>query len=284
MSKAVLYDFFASAWCQVPKLAIEELGLQNNVELKVVNLLEGENFQPAYLKVNSHGTIPSLEANGKTYTDSTTCTRALIEMAPNAPKKDTHTDHELEKLIHGVHSEHHDPNVLLLLPVNDEDRSAKASGLPAAFLGGRQKTLDLLVKEDTGEFETFIKEKQKFNGTLLSLYTGEADDDTVKKVYSDANAQWKNAGDFIRGEVTHILRKTPGSYLGGASVPGEADYHLITWLARIITDAGGKAGSVSGEAFAALQARIGPEPIDPVVAGYWDSWTQRASFKKLGVH
>lgn len=36
----VLYDFFASAWCQVPKLAIEELGLQNNVELKVVNLLE----------------------------------------------------------------------------------------------------------------------------------------------------------------------------------------------------------------------------------------------------
>lgn len=60
--------------------------------------------------------------------------------------------------------------------------------------------------------------------------------------------------------------------------------HLITWLARIITDAGGKAGSVSGEAFAALQNRIGSETIDPVVAGYWDTWTQRPSFQKLGVH
>lgn len=60
--------------------------------------------------------------------------------------------------------------------------------------------------------------------------------------------------------------------------------HLITWLARILTDAGAKPGSVSGEAFKALQARIGSETIDPVVAGYWDGWTQRASFQKIGVH
>ncbi|BEI82183.1 hypothetical protein CcaverHIS002_0300510 [Cutaneotrichosporon cavernicola] len=283
MSKAVLYDFFASAWCQVPKLAIEELGLQNDVETKVVNLLEGQNFEPSYLKINAHGTIPSLQVDGKTYDDSTSCTRKLIEMAPNAPKKDTHTDHELEKLIRAVHSDHHDPNVLLLLAVNDDDRAEKAKGLPAAFLGGRQKTLDKLATEG-GEFADFILAKQKFNGTLLSFYTGNPDEATRQKIYADANGQWKSAGEFIRGEVTHILRKTPGSYLGGASTPGEADYHLITWLARIITDAGGAAGSVSGEAFAALQKRIGPEPIDPVVAGYWDGWTQRPSFKKLGVH
>jgi hypothetical protein len=60
--------------------------------------------------------------------------------------------------------------------------------------------------------------------------------------------------------------------------------HVITWLARVITDAGGKPGSVSGEALAALQQRIGPESIDPVVAGYWDGWTQRPSFQKIGVH
>lgn len=36
----VLYDFSGSAWCQVPKLAIEELGLQNDVEYKAINLVE----------------------------------------------------------------------------------------------------------------------------------------------------------------------------------------------------------------------------------------------------
>ncbi|CAK9783587.1 hypothetical protein CC85DRAFT_287773 [Cutaneotrichosporon oleaginosum] len=287
MSKPTLYEFSGSAWCQVPKLAVEELGLQNVVEYKSVNLAEGANFNPEFLKVNPHGTVPTLVIEDgntpKKYTDSTNATREILKLAPNAPKTNTHTDHELDKLIREVHSEEHDPNVLLLLAVNDEDRAAKAQGLPAAFLGGRQKALDQYAPAG-GEFASFLQEKQKGNGALLSFYTGNPDEAVRQKMYADAAAQWKSAGNLIRGEITHILRKTPGSFLGGSDAPGEADFHLITWLARIITDAGGKPGSVSGEAFAALQQRIGSEPIDPVVAGYWDTWTQRPSFKKLGVH
>lgn len=36
----VLYEFSGSCWAQVPKLAIEELGLQDQVEYKSVNLAE----------------------------------------------------------------------------------------------------------------------------------------------------------------------------------------------------------------------------------------------------
>jgi len=41
--------------------------------------------------------------------------------------------------------------------------------------------------------------------------------------YQNANDQWKSAGEFIRGDLTHILRKTPGTFLGGAKRPGAAD-------------------------------------------------------------
>lgn len=32
--------------------------------------LQGENFQPEYLKINPNGTVPTYISNGKTYTDS----------------------------------------------------------------------------------------------------------------------------------------------------------------------------------------------------------------------
>jgi hypothetical protein len=106
--------------------------------------------------------------------------------------------------------------------VNDEDRAAKAQGLPAAFLGGRQKALDQYAQAG-GEFASFLQEKQKGNGALLSFYTGNPDEAVRQKMYADAAAQWKSAGNLIRGELTHILRKTPGSFLGGSDTPGEAD-------------------------------------------------------------
>lgn len=44
----------------------------------------------------------------------------------------------------------------------------------------------------------------------------------------------------------------------------------MTWLARIITDAGVPPGSISGVALKAVEARTGGQPIDPVVAGFWE--------------
>jgi hypothetical protein len=41
-----------------------------------------------------------------------------------------------------IHAAAHDPNATLLIATDDEDRRAKANGLPKGFLEGRQKALD----------------------------------------------------------------------------------------------------------------------------------------------
>lgn len=58
---AVLYSFGGSAWAQVPRLAIVEGGYADDaIEIKDVNLAEGANFNPDYLKINPRGTVPAL--------------------------------------------------------------------------------------------------------------------------------------------------------------------------------------------------------------------------------
>jgi hypothetical protein len=51
---------------------------------------------------------------------------------------------------------------------------------------------------------------------------------------------------------------------------GLTPVHLITWLARVVTDAGVPPGQLSGVAIPALQKKTGGQEIDPVVAGYWE--------------
>lgn len=50
-----------SLWGSVPSLCLVEKGYSaEDYEVRQVNLLEGENFAPTYLRVNSKGTVPSL--------------------------------------------------------------------------------------------------------------------------------------------------------------------------------------------------------------------------------
>ena len=140
----VLYEFAGSVWANAPKIAITEVGLQpSDVEFRSVNLPEGQNFDPnGYLKVNRDATVPALVVGDKKFVDSTTVVDEIFKLGPDAPKHDSHTFHELEKIIHAVHSPKHDPNALLLLPTDDADLEAKKKGVPGGFIAGRQKALD----------------------------------------------------------------------------------------------------------------------------------------------
>lgn len=168
----VFYTFGGSMWCHAPSLALIECGVKKgDVEEKQVNLVEGANFDPnGFLKVNPKATVPAMEIDGKRYTSTVEVVEQILKFAPDAPKKDTHTDHELRKIIHGVHAESHDPNAMLVLPVDDDDLEAKAKGLAGGFIAGRQKALDQYVTAP-GDFKTFIEEKHKANGGLQKLYT-----------------------------------------------------------------------------------------------------------------
>lgn len=46
--------------------------------------------------------------------------------------------------------------------------------------------------------------------------------------------------------------------------------HIITWLARMITNAGVEPGSPSSVAIPKLQQKTGGHNFDPVIGKYWE--------------
>lgn len=59
--KAVLYHFPYSIWSAVARLAIEEKGYAaEEIDLKVVDLTKGENYDPTFLRLNPKATVPTL--------------------------------------------------------------------------------------------------------------------------------------------------------------------------------------------------------------------------------
>jgi hypothetical protein len=50
----------------------------------------------------------------------------------------------------------------------------------------------------------------------------------------------------------------------------DAADHIITWLARMVTNSGVKPGSPASEAIPALQKKTGGHNFDPVIGKYWE--------------
>ena len=108
-----------------------ELGYANGaIETRIVNLVEGENFNPEFIKIvsfatiglwskyskllqNPHATLPTLVADGKVYKSTVEVVNYLLDNAPKPAGKASGTD-----LIEQVHRDDIDPNFALLLSVS----------------------------------------------------------------------------------------------------------------------------------------------------------------------
>ncbi|KIR67179.1 hypothetical protein I312_102515 [Cryptococcus bacillisporus CA1280] len=282
--KIQLYEFEGSVWSNVPKLALEEGGLKKDKDVKwiSVNLPEGENFEPSYLKINPAGTVPTLVVGNDTFTDSTSAVAEIVKIAPQKLKSKGVPSGG--SIIEEIHSAAIDPNTTLLIATDDEDRKTKINGIPKGFLAGRQKTLDKLVKNPPEEFKEFLIKKQADNKQLLEFFIAEPDEQTRKAHYAQGQQLWNSVGNALRGFITEALTKNnQGPYVGG-NEPSETDFHLITWLARTITNAGVEPGTNVDEAIKKLQAKTGGAAFDDSIKLYWKSWNARESFKTLGVH
>ncbi|KAK4687342.1 hypothetical protein P7C73_g2777, partial [Tremellales sp. Uapishka_1] len=345
--KPVLYEFVGSTWANVPKIAIEEAGFkEGDFEYKSINLAEGENFNPEYLKLNPNGTVPTLVSKGETYVDSTVSGRALwalqgcrlthrfprplsilavphpscplfqrsfptifllpmpspnamispprrampftrqtvvpaiLKLAPHPPRVSAHTS---TSIIEEIHAAAHDSNATFLMSIDDEDRQSKIKGGQKDFLQGRQNALDKYAPDAPEEFKTFLAKKQAGNKSLLEFYTQEPDAAAKSAHYEQTAELWKSVGIVIRGVITQALTKNGGPYAAGEQ-PSEVDFHIITWLARTISNTGVEQGASAAEALPVLQKRTGGHGFDPVLGKYWDAWTQRESYKKIKLH
>ncbi len=171
--KATLYTFSGSVWASAPRLTLIEKGYSpSDVDLKTVDLVKGENFDPSYLRINSKGTVPTLvvpllettSAEVDTKFRALTDTKAILEFLDKSRSQNTLASSAVEEgkelapapvlapatiegkavsdeIIALVHDAKVDPNFLLLGIRSEADLSSAVSGLPGTFVKNRNNAL-----------------------------------------------------------------------------------------------------------------------------------------------
>ncbi|KAJ3476570.1 hypothetical protein NLI96_g11066 [Meripilus lineatus] len=270
MSKPVLYTFGLSVWSAVPEIAAVELGYAPDaIEVRILNLVEGANFSPEFLSLNPNATLPTLVVDGKPYVNTTEVTRYLIEHAPKkvAPGSTAFIDR--------IHEDPLDPNFILLTARNEDELKAVASGFPLQFVQNRQNALDKYSQTpEAAAFKEFYDNKKTANGGVLAIYKGEVPEDVKTGFFNTSSRHWKNITDYITKELPGLL---PDSGFIGGETPGEDDFHLAAWLARVAFVTG---GNPNKGGYASLEKET-KESIPKKVATYWDAWTERPGWKKV---
>ncbi|KAG8714577.1 hypothetical protein FRC08_011725 [Ceratobasidium sp. 394] len=274
MAKPTLYVFGGSVWASAPGLALMELKYTpDNVEEKIVNLLEGDNFEPEFLHLNILATLPTLVTPEKVYTSTNDCVEWLVLHAPTPSTKSTHQD-----VITAVHRENIDPNFSLLSARTPEELKAKRESVPGLFVRQRQAKLEKLAPQSPEDLKQFYKEKLEFNGFLSSVYAEEPSAEVTSGWFDKSNQHWSDVKAFVSTELPSLL---PDSGFVDGAAPGEADFHVAAWLARTAGVCGAKPDEVAplGEALGLT--------LDPKLVAYFDAWKVRDSWKKMyaeGLH
>ncbi|KAG9314523.1 hypothetical protein JVU11DRAFT_5320 [Chiua virens] len=275
MSKPVLYTFPLSVWASVPELAIRELGYTpDDIERKIIDLVQGENFAPAFLNINPKGTLPTIAVGDQNYTNTTDVTSYLVKHAPKPVKPGS-------AFIVKIHEDKYDPNFPLLLARSDEELQQKASTFAGDFVRNRQDALGRhSAQSNSAQHQAFYDSKLPQNGSLFSLYQGNASDHDKQAFFQQSIAHFSTLRQFISNELPELL---PNTTFFGGSDPGEDDFHLAAWLARIAFVAGdGK----EQHGLRALENGLGIK-LHPKIAAYWGAWSSRKSWQEVyaeGLH
>ncbi|SCV70997.1 BQ2448_3759 [Microbotryum intermedium] len=303
LPKATLYYFGGSVWAAVPLLCAEEKGFGPDVlEKRSVDLLNGDNFSPAYLTINPRGSVPTLVApyehtttpdlptKYKALTDSieicqfldSSTSRSTTFQSPSLTPATVQGSSESKFWVEHVHGpDAADPNAFLMSFRTDDERKAKNAHLPGEFLRGRQRALEKYAKE-AGERDTrlaaFYDNKIKENGSLLAMYEG--------KVDASPFIETSNGMYVALGKTIALLEKSlRAAYLVGDQV-SLADLHVGTYLARIFASLGAKSITDVDGAIEKLDAAL-TEPSGPKFKAYVKVLFERESFRKVyaeGLH
>ena len=101
-------------------------------------------------------------------------------------------------------------------------------------------------------------------------------EDVKTAFFATSTKHWENISNFIISELPTYLPE--GGFIDGEK-PGETDYHLAAWLARIVA-------VVQGKTAEDLSIEL-KQPTPPKVVAYFSAWSSRESWKKVyaeGLH
>lgn len=242
----------------------------------------------------------------QSYTSTTEVTSYLVKHAPKPVKPGT-------SFIAKIHEDRYDPNFAKLLAVSAltvavEWLTYLISSVPTTNSIKRlrlrstlfeivsrtiwyvltydrcslgQDALERYVSQlDAAQHKVFYDSKLASNGFLLSIYQGTTLDSDKQAFFQRSRAHWDNLNKFISEELATLLPETP--FFGGVD-PGEDDFHLAAWLARIAVVAG---GGKEQDGIHALEKGLGIK-LDPKVSAYWGAWSARKSWQEVyaqGLH
>lgn len=177
---------------------------------------------------------------------------------------------------------------------DDEQLKAGASGFAYTFAKNRKfcglclivkRTLteqrssgqDALLKysktPEAAPFKAFYDDKIKGNGGILAIYSGEVSEDVKQGFFKLSKQHWENLTSFIKNELPGYL---PDSGFIDGNIPGEDDFHVGSWLARITLVCGGQP---TKDGYKALEKELGG-PVPKKVAAYWEAWIERPGWKQ----
>lgn len=185
---------------------------------------------------------------------------------------------------------------------SDEELKAKAGSVPGVFLANRtpitllnivvfisnvrmfrsgQSALERIsATPEAAEFKSFYDQKIAANGGLVSIYKYQVPDEAKNGFFRNSTAHAASIHELI---LNVISAKLPASGFLGGDKPGEDDFHLMGWLARIASTA---FASNDSNGILAYEKELGA-PVPPTVVSYWKLWAERSSFKTVyaaGLH
>jgi len=264
MSKPVLYTFPGSVWAAAPELAIAELGI--DADSSEVNLFEGANFNPEFLKLNPNATLPTLTHEGKSYKSTAEVIDYLLSISSTKVAPET----SITKV---VHEDSIDPNFSMVAARNDEELTQVSGNLGNVFNTSRLGHLKKYAATPEGQVHKAFYDKQitKLEG-LQAVLNGQAPDDGKQQFFSKCSALWDGIKVFIVETLPTAI--TEGPFIGGVR-PGVDDFHVGAWIARIAFVSGAQK---SEEGLSALEKKFGP--LDEKVKAYWTAWIARDSWVK----
>jgi len=275
-SNPVLYVFGPSVWAKVPELALIELGYpQDAVEKKSVDLAEAENLSPEFIKISKPGTLPVLVVDGKAYTSTIDVTRYLLE---HAPKPATPGKHQV--LIDALHEDGIDPNFPFIGARSVAELEAKKASFPGTFVRQRYQAVCKFNREADDDLKAYYKPKLQTIWYLNCIYN-DAPAAEVDAFINKSVGHWQGIHFFILRTLFDYLPES--GFVESPENPGEADFHLAAWLARIALLCGSGNTAMGKEM---LEKELG-QKLPERVATYWDAWAGRESWGRVyadGLH
>ncbi|EST08609.1 Glutathione S-transferase, N-terminal [Kalmanozyma brasiliensis GHG001] len=320
--KATLYTFDGSVWASAPRLALVEKGYaSSDIDIKTVDLVKAENFDPSYLRINSKGTVPTLvvpllettSAEVATKFRAITDTKAILEFLDKSRRASAVSGDEAaapapilapatiegkavsDEIIRLVHDASVDPNFLLLGARSEAELNAAKGGLPGTFVTNRNNALLAHARElESGSAS------KAFDGSANPKSS--AIHENLKKWYANKiESQALLTSAYVNGDAAAIAQLTQATTAGWKAV-GEtlakletvvqgpfalgdqislADLHVIPWLARLGAVATGLTGDK--DPLASLNAVLGASggKVGEKVRGLWTNFSERPSFKTV---